>query len=567
MVFENLMSAIPKELLIVFEIGVMIIVAGILAFIFRILRQPRIPAYIITGIILGPLALGIIESSEFIRAMSEIGVAFLLFFAGLEINFKSLKKVGKVASITGIVQMALISLIAYGILLYMNFENIQLIYLILVVAFSSTMVGIKLLSDKDELGTLHGRIVIGILLIQDVVAIIALTALTTNLTLASIGTSLLKAGGFVVFSVLLAKLSEPIFKYAARSSELLFIVSLGFLFLFSISAYIVGLSLIIGSFFAGVTLANSRFKTEIKGRVHPLRDFFGAILFVSLGMQLVWIPIEYYGLFGILILLIMFLKPIIITIFIRVLGYTNRTAFLTGNTLGQSSEFALILLVQGLALAHITQGLFSVLVFVTIITMSLTGYFVKYESGLSRTYFNPARLFGKIAPKREGLGYGLKRDKRIVIVGAHRVGALIIKKYEKMKKDILVVDYNPDVINSLIKKKIPCLYGDFGNPEVIGKISSLNPKVIISTTPDKESSINLIKKIKEKNPNAKIIVTSTRIQNALRLYGDGADYVVLPKVISGQKIIEEIEKVENDGKHLRKEHINFLNKIHYYLWN
>ena len=561
---DSLVLAIPHDFLILFEIGIMIILAGILAFVFRLLNQPRIPAYVISGIILGPLALGIIESNEFILALSEIGVAFLLFFAGLEINLKQLKQVGKVASITGILEMVIIGLITLGIFFSFGFNNIELLYITLVVAFSSTMVVIKLLSDKDQLNTLHGRIIVGILLMQDIVAIAALTILTTDLSWGSILSPLIKAALFMIFAFVLVKLFKPVFRISAKSNELILIISLAFLFLFAISAYAFGLSLAIGSFFAGVALANSTYKTEIKGRVHPLRDFFGAILFVSLGIQLVWIPKSQWTLLLILILLVMTLKPLILTLLVRLTGYTNRTAFLTGNYLGQSSEFALILLTQGLVIGHLTSNLFSVLVFATIITMSLTGYSIKSEPVLYRIFLRITHPFSKnISTKKEKLEYGLEKKTNIVLFGYHRIGASFLKKFTHKKDELLVIDFNPEVIKNLIDKKVPCLYGDYANPEIIEKLKLpyIKPKLVVSTVPSKEDNIHLIKKVKEVSKKITIVVVSESIHDAIDLYEKGADYVIVPKVESGESISSVINKLEKDKNSLKNKEVNRLKNI------
>ncbi|MEA3329411.1 MAG: cation:proton antiporter [Nanoarchaeota archaeon] len=565
-IISSFVMLIPENFKILFEIGMMMIAAGLLAFIFKVFKQPQIPAYIVAGIILGPLMLGIVSNSEVIMALSEIGIAFLLFFAGMEINFKKLKEVGKISTITGLGEMIIVGGITVGIILGLGFKNMEIIYATIVVAFSSTMVVIKLLSDKHHLNTLHGRIIVGILLVQDILAIIILTVLATNLSVNTILISLATAGGFAIIVLILAKLSEPIFKSSAKSSELIFIVAIAFLFVFVISAYFMKLSIIIGSFFAGVALANSTFKTEIKGRIHPLSDFFGAILFVSLGMQLVWISKEYLLMFFILLALILIIKPLIIFLIVRLLGYTNRTAFLTGNALGQSSEFALIILIAGLISSQISQEIFSVLVFVIIITMSLTSYFIKYESQLYKLHSKPARIFDRIPTRKEKLDYGLKNKKKIVIIGCHRMGSLILKKLKNKKEEVLVIDNNPEIIRALIDKKIPSLYGDFGNPDVAEKLSFIAPEILISTIPDLEDNLHLLNKIKQISKQTLVIVVASRIDGALELYKNGADYVILPKIIGGGKIIEMTNKLKKEKGRLKRKEIGFLNELHYFLY-
>ena len=567
-VVELLEKSQISELSILFQIGLMIVFAGIFAFIFKLFRQPRIPAYVVAGIILGPLALGLIESNETILALSEIGVAFLLFFAGLEIHMSTLKQVGKPATFIGVLEVGIMALIAYVLFKAFSLGNIELLYVAIAVAFSSTMVVIKSLSDKDQLGTLHGRIIVGILLIQDIVAVSLLAVLSDDLSVNSILFSLGKAGLFIVFAVVVAKSAKPIFKASAKSHELILIISLAFLFLFSLGAYSFGLSIAIGAFFAGVALANSTFKTEIKGLVHPLRDFFGAILFVSLGIQLTWIPMSQLGFFVLLTVLILVMKPILIFSLTRILGYTDRTSFLTGNYMGQSSEFALILLTQGLLIGHLTNEFFSVLVFSTILTMSITGYFISFEKGMYRGYSKFSRVFQKIPYKKDKLlGYSGSKKKKIVLFGAHRMGSMFLKEYAGKKDEILVVDFNPEVIKYLTRRKIPCVYGDYGNPEIADMLKLLGPEIVISTIPSKEENMKIIKMVKEDGHSDRIIVVSESIHDAIDLYARGADYVIIPKVISGESISGIISKLKKDRKSLKKKEISQLKKARNFVHN
>jgi len=272
-------NQIPQELFLMFEIGIMIILAGVLAFILRLIKQPLIPAYIIAGIILGPLSVGLIQNMEVLHVLSEIGIAFLVFYAGTEINIGKLKEVGKAAMIGGTVQVILLFTSAYFVSIWLGLTGRAPIYVGLVVAFSSTMVVLKLLADKRELNSLHGRIVIGILLVQDLAAIIALTLITADLTLISIGSALLKAVLFVIIAIFLSKTINPILRISAKSTELLLLISITLLFLFALGSYVADLSLVIGAFFAGLVLANSAYKTEIQGKILPIRDFFAVLFF------------------------------------------------------------------------------------------------------------------------------------------------------------------------------------------------------------------------------------------------------------------------------------------------
>jgi len=546
------MNGVPESLLVLFEIGIMLIVAAVFAFIIRLFKQPLIPAYIVAGILIGPLVFGIIESQELIISLSEIGVAFLIFTAGIEINFKKLKQVGRAASFGGVLQIAILFTIAFIAALAMGFIGRAPIFIGLVVAFSSTMVVVKLLYDKKELSSLHGRIVIGILLVQDIVAIIALTILTTDLGLNSILIALGKAFIFIVVALILSKAINPVLKKSAKTPELLILISISFLFLFAMGAAIAQLSIVIGAFLAGVSLANSNYKLEIQGKISPIRNFFSILFFVALGMQLKPIATQYIVLLAILLILVIIIKPLVIMFLTRIFGYRKRTSFLTGNSLAQTSEFSLVIATLGFSLGYIGLDLFSTLILLTIITMSLTTYLISGEKKLYQWF-----------------EYFLEDSGKIIIFGCHRMGSLLLKDFIEKKEEIVVVDYNPEIIMSLIKKKIPCIYGDFINDEVLEKVDIKNSELIISTIPEIEDNMLLIKKTREINSKVPIFAVATRISEALDLYKAGADYVVLPQIIGGEKVFELIKKTKKDKselKDVKKEHLKYLNKIHRILY-
>jgi len=566
---QSFMSGAPTEIVILTEIGLMIIIATIFAFFVKMTKQPLIPAYILTGILIGPLFLGLIKEPELIKSLSEIGVAFLIFTAGLEIKFKKLREVGKVAFVGGVLQIAILFFLAFLVSTLMGFAGHAPIYIGLVVAFSSTMIVVTLLSERRELNSLHGRIIIGMLLIQDIAAIIALAILGSDFSMNSILMVLGKAAIFAIVAVVLSKAINPVLSKAADNHELLLLVSISFLFMFVIGAFFAELSLIIGAFFAGVALANSNYKTEIQGKISSLREFFAVIFFVTLGMQLQLFSKNYVLLFFVLLFLVIIIKPLILMFLVRLFGYKKRTAFFTGNGLAQTSEFSLIIVTLGLGLGQINEGLFSVLVLLTILTMSMTTYFITYEKKLVNWFSFPLNFLDKIKSKKEELEYHHNNGKKIVVFGCHRMGSLIIKEFEKKKEDLFIVDYNPEIIRSLINKKIPCIYGDFMNDEVFDRAHIHDAEIVISTIPDFEDNFLLINKIRKKNHGALIIVAASRISEALEMYKIGADYVILPKIVGGEKsadLIKTMKKGKGGLKGIKQSHIKYLQEIHHLLY-
>jgi|ETNmetMinimDraft_2_1059921.scaffolds.fasta_scaffold04189_3 Kef-type K+ transport system membrane component KefB len=564
---QGIMAGVPADLVILTEIGAMIIIATVFAYFVKIIKQPLIPAYILTGIILGPLVLGLVSDPELILSLSNIGIAFLIFTAGLEIKLKKLKEVGSVSSIGGILQIVIMFGIGFLVALGLGFTGTAPAYVALVVALSSTMIVVTLLAEKRELNSLHGRIVIGILLMQDIAAIVALTILSSDLTFNSIVWVVGKAILFAIIALLLSKVANPIFRSAADSRELFLLVSISFLFLFSIGAFFAELSIIIGAFFAGVALANSDYKTEILGNITPLREFFAVIFFVALGMQLKLISKEFVLLFFVLLFLVIIIKPVVIMFLVRLFHYKKRTSFFTANALAQTSEFSLIIVTIGLGLGHISEGLFSTLVLLTILTMSLTTYFITYEKKWYSWFSWPLNILDRYRTSKENLEFIKDNAKDVIIFGSHRTGSLLLREFKK--DDLLVVDYNPEIIKNLINKKIACVYGDYMHEEILEKVNLRNSKIVVSTIPDFENNLLMVKRAKKINRKLVVIIVASRISEALKLYNAGADYVILPKVISGEAIVDLVKKGKRDktslGK-MRRGHVKRLKEVHRLLY-
>ncbi|MFO8015508.1 MAG: cation:proton antiporter [Candidatus Woesearchaeota archaeon] len=551
---------------IFFQIGIMFIVATAGAYIARLMKQPIIPAYIITGIILGPV-LGIITSSTIIKTLSEIGIAFLLFIVGLELNLKNMKETGRVAVVTAIVEVLLVAAAGFWVAGLLGYAPKEALYIGFIIALSSTMVVIKLLSDKRELDTLHGRIIIGILLVQDFIAIFALSFLSelNGFVGFEVAYVLLKAGGIIIAAYLIGRFIFPsFFRKAAESQELLLIVSLGVCFLFSIIASHMGFSIAIGAFIAGVSLANLPYRFEIIGRVRSLRYFFAALFFVSLGLEITLSGISDIILpMLVFLLMVIILKPLVFMIMSALFRYTKRTSFQVASSLAQVSEFSLILAAQGLALGHISNEIFSLTVLLAIITITMTSYLIKFEMPIFNALSRPLSIFDikETAENLEYLPGDLEYD--VVLIGYDRIGYNLFKMLKKQKKSFIVIDFNPDIIRRMVRKRIPCIYGDIGDPEILERLNLRKTKLVISTVPELHDSKHIIKKAKRENPEVVVFTTASIIDEALDLYKEGADYVILPHFLGGEKVSTMVQETAGDHKKLnmaKLEHIDELKR-------
>jgi len=343
------------------DIGIVIIIATILAYFARYIKQPLILAYMLAGIVIGPLGLKLISDQANIAVLSELGIAFMLFIVGLELDIKKLTHLGFVTFTAGIGQIIFTFAVGYLIALIF-FSKVVALFVAAALTLSSTIIVIKLYSDKNELGTLHGRIVLGILLAQDLVAVFLLAALTGADGFASqaIMFSILKGLIMIIIAFAAGYLFKYVFKPIAKSQELLFLSAVAWCFFLIFVADQFKFSIAIGAFLAGISLASLPYNIEIIGRTRSLRDFFATIFFVSLGMQ-----IAFNGVGTLLIPAIVFSmfvivgNPLIVLIISGLLGYKGRTSFLAAIAIAQISEFSLILVAIGFARGMLSQDILS----------------------------------------------------------------------------------------------------------------------------------------------------------------------------------------------------------------
>ncbi len=564
----NVFGNVAASNSLLFGIAIIIVVAAIFAFVSKALKQELIPAYIIAGIIIGPLVLGLVTNIGIISSLAEIGIAFLLFTAGMEISSSKLKEQAGSSIFSSIFQMVLVGIITFFIAIALHFKSIEAIYLAIILAFSSTVLVVKLLSDKKELNTLHARISIGILLFQDVAAIIVLILINQSFSASHIIVAILQFVLLVLIAVILNRtVLKPLFRFASQSYELLFLATLAFVFIFSILAMFLNLSIIIGAFVAGIALSSLPYKYEIENKIKPLRDFFTITFFVSLGMWLsafnfarLWLPL-------IIFLVVMLLvKPLIIAIALRISKYKSRTSLGVGFSLGQISEFSLVIALIAFSSNLISNNVFNLIILLSIIGMAITPYLMRINKFFSPPCESLFSVFKKIPERREFQKCKIEK-KTIILVGCHRMGAVFLKGLQKYKDKTVVVDFNPDMIKALENQKISFVYGDIVSQEVLDILPISQAKIVLSTIPNIEDNLHLIKVMKKKNKNIFITLTAEKVHDAIKLYENGADYVIVPSVLSAESALHQIlDLSKRDFKKYKQEHLEYLKQVHRYLY-
>ena len=373
---------------IFFEITVILAIASILAIIFRIFRQPAILAYIVTGIIIGPFGQFQLQNGEVLKAMGEFGIALLLFILGLEFRLGELRIVGKSSLFIGVAQLFITSILGYGIVHFFGFSTMSALYMSIGMALSSTVFVVTLMSDAKNLTSAltsaHAKLTIGILLVQDIVAVLALMLLSGSTSFEP-GFALLRGIMLFAFVLLVSKTMLPrVARLLSDMPDTLFLCSLAWAFGLSLvaSSSLVGMPIAIGGFLAGISLSNVVHSQHIVARGRTLRDFFMIMFFVTLGMQTGIGSVQSF--FPIIALTVFVLvgKPLIVMAIMTIMGHSRKTAFLTGLSLGQISEFSLLLMLLGVRLHHVSQEITSIFTFVGIVSFLFSTYAITYGEQL-----------------------------------------------------------------------------------------------------------------------------------------------------------------------------------------
>ncbi|QQS44597.1 cation:proton antiporter [Candidatus Roizmanbacteria bacterium] len=548
------------------EISIIIFVAMIVSIVMRLLKQPLIVGYILTGILIGPYVLNLLHSGEVLELFSKIGITILLFIVGLNLSPNVIKEVGKVSLFTGLGQVLFTSIIGFVISRALGIDTVAAIFVAIALTFSSTIIILKLLSDKGDLNKLYGKIAIGFLLVQDIVATIILLVTTSfaagsggNVAVEAVVTlgkgALLITALIAVSNYILPKLS----KFIASSQELLFLFSiswgLGMATLFSI----LGFSVEIGALVAGVTMSMTPYAFEAASRLRPLRDFFILLFFILLGSEMVLDGIGSL-LFPAAILSVFVLigNPIIVVIIMNLLGYSKRTGFQAGLTVAQISEFSLILATLGFQIGSLSKEVLSLITIVGLVTIAGSTYLILYADNI---YPKVEKLLSFLELKKNKREKSSDHDYDSLLFGFQRVGQDFVKSFEKLGLRFMIIDFNPDSIKLAEDMEIPCKYGDAKDPEFIEELNIRKLKYVVTTIPEFETNLHLVKRIRSVNKRAIIIAISHNRDEALSLYAEGTSYVIMPHYLGAEYAVRMINKhglEKGEYQRSREKHLQYL---------
>ena len=525
--------------------------------------------YIITGLLVWPQMLGVLHDTEGVAMFSHIWVALLLFMVGIGLNTKEIKEMGKPALLIGLSQVLLTILLWWVLSWGLWYDMMTSLFIWVALSFSSTIIIVKLLWDKWLLEDVFGKLSIGILIVQDIVAMLLLIGLSSlpqwwesvHRWLFA-GMLSLKLLWVIVVTYILVKYVLPrMVSFVAQSQEFLLVFAIGRCLLSAAIMEWIGFSLEIWALIAWLSLSSLPYRFEIASKTKPLRDFFIVLFFVSLGSQLdMSSVISSWRVIVLLSAFVLVVKPLLVMIPMRFMKYKAKTWFLTGTTLAQVSEFSFILMSLLVTMGFVSDpNLVSVLTMVGLITIAGSSYYTTYSDKIIKFIAPYLSVFE--SKHTWSTEEDIKHQYDIVVFGNHRTGKSIVDMLIKNKKNFVIVDYDPQVIKKLEKEWLPCRYGDASDSDTLAELHLDKVKMVVSTVHDYETNALILQYLQKSKQSVISIMSSHKVSDAELLYDLWANYVIVPHVIGGHHTAMLIEQYEYDIEKYAAQKLNDYNII------
>jgi Kef-type K+ transport system membrane component KefB/Trk K+ transport system NAD-binding subunit len=550
-------------------LSLIIVIGAAVALLMRLIGQPLIIGYILTGIIVGPAVLHVAKSPDTLALFSDLGIALLLFIIGLGLNPQTVKEVSRTASAVGLIQVAVITFLGWIAGTSLGLSSTAAAFFGATLAISSTIIILKVLSDKHEQTRLYGKIAISVSLVQDLVAIVLVvfTSAGNDQSLA-VGSALSLAvkGGFLVLAIywISTRLLPQFHKLISGSQEFLFLFAIAWGLGSATLFQKIGLSSEIGALLAGICLASQPYAQEISARLRPLRDFFLIVFFIALGANLSLGSLG--STFSVLVaglLIAVVAKPLVAMAVLGFLGYTKRTSFKSSVALAQVSEFSIVLMLLAHKRGLIDTNLVTAITFVALCSIAASTYLIIFSD---RIFAKLERFLSLFERKQTHGEAKAPANYEMVLFGYQKGGHEFVKVFKQLSKNFVVIDYDPEVIDILESRKINHLYGDATDVELLEEAGIAKAKLIVSTATDFEVNSFLLNFLDRKNSDAVVITQADSPKQASALYDLGASYVILPHFIGGEKIGAFVRKSglsKSNFKKFREAHIKELKRQHH----
>lgn len=509
--------------LIPLDFGIILITAFLLALVASRTGQPTVIAYLVTGLVLGPVFLDIVEATEFVNLVSELGFPLLLFLIGLEMKFDAFRsifsKVGKIAAVQVVTQQLMAFLVAY----MLGFGLVNSFYISMCTIFGATPVVVKMLTDKHETSTRAGRIDIGVLILQDIFMVVVLGFLAagqisgaTDLVV-TLGRIIFLGGTLAVLSFLASKTIESkLLGDLANNKHAFFIQGLGWAFLFIALADIVGLSLEIGGFLAGISLGQVPYSTELQEKVRPLTNLLLAVFFAGIGLSLNAQQLFNYWKEALIAIAILSTSAVIVMyILTRWQNFSTETSFKSSINLAMMSEFGLVAGAVAVERGLLSAGILGYMTLIKLITNGYSVYLIQFND----------RIYNRIKPYLNVVGGEEKEsDSRdhAVIFGNSRLDEVVRPVVDERFDDVLFVEADPHEMRNLKEEGEEFVFGDPRHPEVRREAGVEEASVVISLEEDFDLDREMAQEL-----DTKFVAVSDDKEEADELEKIGADHVIL----------------------------------------
>jgi Kef-type K+ transport system membrane component KefB len=568
---------VPTDLLS--SIGICVGAAALIAAVTWRFKQPLIIAYLATGVIIGPhIGLRWITNDESIRTVAEIGLILLLFVIGLEIDLRKMVSGGAAVLLTGALQVPIC--IALGLAFFAlvgvgnSDHNYELLYLAACMSLSSTLVVVKILNDKFELDTLPGRITLGVLVIQDLwaVAMLAVQPNLLNPNLVPLLGSLWRGAVLVVAGFALAKYVLPhLFRTVAKAPELVLVSALGWCFFLAGAASLIGLSREMGALIAGVSLSTFPYTVDVVAKSVSIRDFFVTLFFVALGMQITIPSLQVLELALAASVFVIVSRAVVVPI-LYALRLGLRTSILPAINLAQVSEFSIVIASLGVTLHQIGQDVLTIVIITFALTSVVSTYMINFSHPIQTVLATVFKAFGLRDLDASRAAEAEVLHQPVIFLGFFRDTSSILYEFEhegtpeearNFVEKILVIDFNPNVLHELRRKKITCIYGDIAHSDTLRHAGVEHAQLVVSSITDDvlrgTSNLRLMRSVHTLAPNARVVLTTEHIPQALRFYEEGADFVFVPRLYSAAACARILRKGLAGGfEEIRSQQIEHL---------
>ncbi|CAM8666734.1 KefB Kef-type K+ transport systems, membrane components [Paracoccaceae bacterium] len=560
------------------EVAILLMMAAGVGLIGLLLRQPLIVSFIAVGLLAGPSALDVVQSDAQIGLLSELGIALLLFLVGIKLDVKLVRSLGAVSVLTGLGQVGFTALFGFFIGLGLGLDAITSLYVAVALTFSSTIIIVKLLSDKREIDALHGQIALGFLIVQDLVVVFAMIVLSAI----GIGAADAGHGGGSVLSVMgsgLAMLAavvlfvryaaNPLTERLAHAPELLVIFAIGLATIFAAAGDAVGLGKEVGGLMAGVALASTAYRETIAARLAPLRDFLLLFFFIALGATLDLSLLGTHMLGAVVFSLFVLIgNPLIVLAIMGALGYRKRTGFLAGLTVAQISEFSLIFVAMGVSLGHIADDALGLVTMVGLVTIAASTYMITFSHHLYALFEPLLGVFERKATPREPTEAGAHKASRyrVILFGLGRFGTAIGLRLQRRGIAVLGVDFNPQAVRRWRGLGLEAEFGDATDPEFVAELPLSGARWVVSTVPIQPTGLSqedarrtLIQSVRAAGFSGQVAAASHSAVDSAELFAAGADLVLEPFQDAADRAVDllcgapqaertEIPEIQTEGR-------------------